>query len=446
MTYEIAPTLEMLVNSDSDITAWEKVESSWKEKLEKAVPTTSPRYLISPYTQESLATIVKYAGENRLSILPCGSGSKLSWGGLVKDAQLVVSTQKCDRIIEHAVGDLTVTVEAGVKMCDLQKILAQSNQFLPLDPAYPDSATIGGIVATADSGSWRQRYGGIRDLVLGLSFVRFDGQIAKAGGRVVKNVAGYDLMKLFAGSYGTLGIISQVTFRLYPLPEASQTIVLTGEANAIAKATQTILMSSLTPTAAQILSSASSARLEIGREMGLMLRFQSIVESIKEQVAQVESIARQLGLKTSLYRDCPPGSGKADRDEIYLWQRLQQAIQIPCSNESVTCKIGIMPKGAVKILEQCDRLTSDRGLGTINISSGLGKLHFLTLDINEIQKMRSLLQENRGFLTLLEAPISLKQKLDPWGYTGNALEIMRRLKEKFDPNNIFSPGCFIGGI
>ncbi|MCU0536455.1 MAG: FAD-binding oxidoreductase [Hydrococcus sp. Prado102] len=437
MTYEIAPKLETLVNSNSDVIAWENVESSWKEKLEKAIAKTSPRYLISPYTQESLATIVKYACENRLSILPCGSGSKLSWGGLVKDAQFVVSTQKCDRIIEHAVGDLTVTVEAGVKLCDLQKILAQTNQFLPLDPAYPDSATIGGIVATADSGSWRQRYGGIRDMVLGLSFVRSDGQIAKAGGRVVKNVAGYDLMKLFAGSYGTLGIISQVTFRLYPLPEDSQTIVLTGEANAIAKATQTILMSSLTPTAAEILAPASVYCLGMGREMGLMLRFQSIAESIKEQLAQVESIARQLGLKTSL---------GCDRDELNLWQRLQQAIQVPASNESVTCKIGVMPKGAVKILEQCDRLVSDRGLASINISSGLGKLHFLNPDIDTIQKMRSLLQENRGFLTLLEAPIFIKQQLDPWGYTGNALEIMRRLKEKFDPNNTFSPGCFVGGI
>jgi glycolate oxidase FAD binding subunit len=437
MTYEIAPKLETLVDPNLDVIAWEKIESSWKEKLDKAIAKTSPLYLISPHTQEFLATIVKYACENRLSILPCGSGSKLSWGGLVKDAQLIVSTQKCDRVIEHAVGDLTVTVEAGVKLCDLQKILAQSNQFLPLDPAYPDSATIGGIVATADSGSWRQRYGGIRDMVLGLSFVRSDGQIAKAGGRVVKNVAGYDLMKLFAGSYGTLGIISQVTFRLYPLPEASETIVLTGEANAIATATQTILMSSLTPTAADILAPASVNLLEIGREMGLILRFQSIAESIKEQLAQVESVARQLGLKTSLYRD---------RDEIYLWQRLQQAIQIPCSNDSVTCKIGVIPNKAVKILEQCDRLTSEQVLGTINISSGLGKLQFLTPDTNSIQKMRSLLQDNRGFLTLLEAPISVKQNIEPWGYTGNALDIMRRLKEKFDPNNMFSPGCFVGEI
>ena len=175
-----------------------------------------PFYLAFPETLEALATGVKLANEFDWKILICGNGSKLSWGGLVKEAQLVISTQRLNRIIDHAIGDLTVTVEAGMTISQLQQALSPSNQFLPLNPCYPQSATIGGIVATADTGSWRQGYGGVRDLLLGLSFVRADGVIAKAGGRVVKNVAGYDLMKLFCGSFGTLGIISQVTMRLYP--------------------------------------------------------------------------------------------------------------------------------------------------------------------------------------------------------------------------------------
>jgi glycolate oxidase FAD binding subunit len=438
MTYEIAPKLETLVNSNSDLIAWENIEKAWKEKIKGAIATqTPPSYFISPKTPESLSEIVKYAYENRLSIIPCGSGSKLSWGGLVNNAQLVVSTQHLNRIIDHAIGDLTVTVEAGVNLSNLQAILNQSNQFLPLDPAYRDTATIGGIVATADSGSWRQRYGGVRDMVLGLSFVRSDGQIAKAGGRVVKNVAGYDLMKLFAGSYGTLGIISQVTFRLYPLPEASGTIVLTGETNAIATATQSILMSSLTPTAADVLSAALVNRLEIGKERGLMVRFQSIPESVQEQLTQVEAIAQQLELKTSLYRD---------RDETNLWQRLQKSMRIPSSESAITCKIGVMPNTATATLEQLDRLTANQGLGTINLGSGLGRLHFHEVEISQIQKMRSLCQKNQGFLTILEAPIFVKQQLEPWGYMGNALEIMRRVKQKFDPNNILNTGRFVGGI
>ncbi len=122
-------------------------------------------------------------------------------------------------------------MQAGLKLADLQAFLAPSGQFLPLDPSYADNATIGGIIATADAGTWRQRYGGVRDLILGFSFIRHDGEIAKAGGRVVKNVAGYDMMKLFTGSYGTLGIIDQITLRLYPETANSETLIITGNSD-----------------------------------------------------------------------------------------------------------------------------------------------------------------------------------------------------------------------
>ncbi len=439
MTDTIASKLETLVESNSDLVNWENAESQWKERIEKAIATnTLPSYLIYPHTPEALSEIVKCAYEHHWAILPCGSGTKLSWGGLVKNIQLVISTGHLNQIIEHAVGDLTVTVEAGVKLVDLQNTLNQTGQFLPLDPAYPESATIGGIVATADSGSWRQRYGGVRDMLLGLSFVRADGQIAKAGGRVVKNVAGYDLMKLFAGSYGTLGIISQVTLRVYPLPEASGTVVLTGDQSAIATATQTAIASGLTPTAAEVLSASVVSRLGMGQGMGLILRFQSIAASVKEQSTQIESIAQQLGLQAGLYRDA---------DQKQLWQRLQQIIGVPASASAITCKIGVVPTAAVTILNQLDELTYKQGLGRINASSGLGRLHLDSEDaLCQIRKLRSLCQEHRGFLTILEAPASFKQQLDPWGYTGNALEIMRKLKQQFDPESILNPGRFVGGI
>lgn len=433
MTYEIAEKLETFANSDADLIPWENIEANWQQKIKKAIATTTPHYHISPHNQESLAQTVKFAHEKHLSILPCGSGSKLSWGGLLKEAQLVISTQHLNKIIEHAIGDLTVTVEAGVKFCDLQKVLHQSNQFLPLDPAHPNWATIGGIVATADSGSWRQRYGGVRDMVLGLSFVRADGQMAKAGGRVVKNVAGYDLMKLFTGSYGTLGIISQVTFRLYPVPEASGTILFTGEANAIATAAQTILNSSLMPTMADVLSKGLINSLEIGKELGLIVRFQSIPESVKEQLDKATSISQSLGLKINIF---------ARQDEINLWQRLPEIILTPDSDSAITCKIGIMPNKAVSILEKCDRLTQNQSLGKINISSGLGQLQINQAEIGQIETMRSLCQDEGGFLTILEAPIAVKQQLEPWGYTSNTLEMMRQIKEKFDPSNMFSAGRF----
>ncbi|MGK7876271.1 MAG: FAD-binding oxidoreductase [Xenococcaceae cyanobacterium] len=439
MTKAIASKLETLVESNSDFVNWENAESQWKEKIEQAIAVNDyPSYLIYPHTPEALSEIMKCAHDYHWAVIPCGSGSKLNWGGLLKNIQLVISTQRLNRIIEHAVGDLTVTVEAGVKLADLQHTLNQTGQFLPLDPAYPESATIGGIVATADSGSWRQRYGGVRDMLLGLSFVRADGQIAKAGGRVVKNVAGYDLMKLFTGSYGTLGIISQVTFRVYPLPEASKTVVLTGDKSAIATATQTLLTSALTPTAADLLSASLVSRLVIGQGMGLMVRFQSIAESVKEQSAQIKAIAQRLGLQAGLYRD---------GDETDLWQRLQQIMRSPASVSAISCKIGVIPTAAATILNQLDELSSKQGLGMINASSGLGRLHLDSEDaLSQIRKLRSLCQEHRGFLSVLEAPAAFKQQLESWGYTGNALEIMGKIKKQFDPENLFSPGRFIGGI
>lgn len=420
---------------DLNFTSWENLEPQWQYRIKRALlATTSPDGLAFPDTPEALAACVKSASESGWKLLPCGSGSKLSWGGLVREAKLAISTQRLNRIIEHAAGDLTVTVEAGVKLGDLQQTLQASRQFLPLNPAYPESATIGGIVATADSGSWRQRYGGVRDLILGISFVRADGEIAKAGGRVVKNVAGYDLMKLFTGSYGTLGIITEVTFRLYPLPDASETLTVTGDKDRIAVATQTLRQSGLTPTAAESLSPAVVSGLDLGEGMGLIVCFQSLPESVAEQLQQVTGIADKLGLKVNYYREA---------EETSLWQRLADSLRRPTSEASVTCKIGVMPAAAAKFLGQLDALLGEGGWGKVNLSSGLGWLHLpANATASPLEKLRILCQEERGFLTILEAPTTLKQQVEPWGYTGNALEMMRKIKEKFDPQALLSPGRF----
>ena len=254
--------LETIVGKEN-ISLWENIDLTKQQQISQAIaPNNTINRIVSPETQAQLSDVVACCAKNNWAILPCGSGSKLHWGGLVKvdsttqhQGIIVVSSDRLNRLIEHAVGDLTVTVEAGMKYAELQATLAKTGQFLAIDPAYPETATIGGIIATADTGSLRQRYRGVRDMLLGISFVRSDGKIAKAGGRVVKNVAGYDLMKLFTGAYGTLGIISQVTFRVYPIQEASGTVVLVGEKNNIAQASQTLLSSALTPVAVDVLSS-----------------------------------------------------------------------------------------------------------------------------------------------------------------------------------------------
>lgn len=437
MTYAIASQLQALVNGPTAILPWDEVDLSWKNKLKNALNSPIfPEYLIFPSDEVTLGKIVEFANKNQWPILPCGSATKLNWGGLISPTKVVISTQRLNRIIDHAVADLTVTVEAGVKLSDLQQTLRQVNQFLPIDPSYPDNATIGGIIATADTGSWRQRYGGVRDLVLGLSFVRSDGKIAKGGGKVVKNVAGYDLMKLFSGSYGTLGMICQVTFRVYPYPEGSGTIGLMGEKSAIATASQILMKSGLQPTAAEILSAGVVQQLNLGEGMGLMVRFQSIPESVQEQINQVSAIAQKLGLKTVFYQK---------EIEENLWQQLQDFIRVPNTNAAVTCKIGVVPNRGVDFLDQLHQLTQGQGWGMLNISSGIGKLQLTTEPCLGILKSLRLLAENsRGFLTVLESSVQIKKEIEPWGYSNNILLLMEKTKQQFDPKNILSPSRFFG--
>ena len=408
-------------------------EAFWQERVEKAVaPGTSIACTVYPNTQEELAALIACARQNRWRVLPCGSGSKLDWGGLVEGVNIAVSTARLNRLVEHAVGDLTVTAAAGMKFADLQAVLGAAGQFLPIDPAYPQQATLGGIVATADTGSLRHRYRGVRDLLLGITFVRSDGKIAVAGGRVVKNVAGYDLMKLFTGSYGTLGIISQVTFRVYPLPESSGTVILTGEAGALAQAAQILLSSALTPTAVDLLSPDLVAKLGLGKGTGLIVRFQSIADSVQQQSARLLEVGEKLGLQ---------GTKCSENDEHQLWQRLPETMWNYGTKSAIICKIGIRPSEAVKAINE---LPIQDAL--IHAGSGLGVLRFETATAETLLQVRQKCEAKGGFLTVLVAPTDIKQELDVWGYTGSAIDLMRRIKQQFDPENILSPHRFISGI
>ncbi len=422
-----ASSFASIVGEDNAV-CWENIEFSRQERILQAImPGSVPSCIVYPHTTEELAQAIAHAHQNNWRVLTCANCSKISWGGLATCVDVIISTERINRLIEHAVGDLTVTVEAGMKFSKLQAILAEHRQFLALDPSAPESATIGGIIATADTNSLRQRYGSVRDQLLGITFVRADGQIAKAGGRVVKNVAGYDLMKLFTGSYSTLGIISQATFRVYPLPEMSGTVVLTGTELAISQAAETLRGSALTPTQADLLSSQLVSNLGLGKGLGLIARFQSIVESVKEQSNRLLEVGEKLGLQGTIY---------FATDETNLWQKLQEQMHSNVT-DVITCKVGVLPTAAVEVLILVE-------MGLIHIGSGLGVLRLE--DEGEVLKMRSLCESNRGFLTILSAPIAVKQKVDVWGYTGNALQIMRGIKEQFDGKNILSPGRFVAGI
>ena len=432
--------LETIISQDN-ISLWENIDPIKKQQILQAIaPNNTINCIVYPETQAQLSDVVACCAKNNWVILPCGSGSKLHWGGLVKvdptnhhQGIIVVSCDRLNHLIEHAVGDLTITVEPGMKYAELQATLAKTGQFLAIDPTYSESATIGGIIATADTGSLRQRYRGLRDMLLGISFVRSDGKIAKAGGRVVKNVAGYDLMKLFTGSYGTLGIISQVTFRVYPIQEGSGTVVLVGEKNNIAKATQILLSSALTPVAIDLLSSNLVKELDLGKCVGLIVRFQTIIGSVEEQSQKLLEVGNSLGLNSTRYHDY----------EAELWNKLKQKIWHSHRNTEVICKIGVIPNKAIETLNQP---ALENALGLIHAGSGLGELHFNSVTLGTIQELRRWCESTGGFLTVLAAPLEMKQKLDVWGYNQNALDIMRRIKQKFDPQNILNPHSFVGGI
>jgi glycolate oxidase FAD binding subunit len=216
-------------------------------------------------------------------------------------------------------------------------------------------------------------------------------------------------------------------------------VVLSGEAEAIASATSILRSSALTPTKADLLSTQLVANLDIGKGLGLVTRFGSLSESVKQQSSRLVEVGQKLGLQSATY---------TDRDEADLWQQLSTQIQNTQPNQTITCKIGVLPSTAVATLNQLDRIAPQQGMGMIHAGSGLGLLKFDSPNVktHTVLQMRTHCQTQGGFLTVLEAPVAFKQQLDVWGYRGNALELMRRIKQQFDPKNILSPYRFVGGI
>lgn len=410
---------------------WDELEPEIQNDITRSVtPDSQIEGVIYPETPAELAAFVAYAAATGSGILPFGNGSKLSWGNPIAGPRIAISTRRMNRLIEHAIGDLTVTVEAGMTLRELRDILGAQGQFLGFDPAYPDTATIGGIVATGDSGSLRHRYRGVRDLLLGISFVRSDGKMAKAGGRVVKNVAGYDLMKLLTGSYGTLGIITQVTLRLYPRQDASDTVLLSGNPDAIATAAQTLLSSALTPIAVDLLSPELMKIADLGSEMGLAVRFQSISESVRQQCDRLLEVGEKLTLR----------GRRLGENEADLWGQLKQQMWNGSPEDRIICKMGVTPTTAATTLSQCQTPAMIHG------GIGLGLVRFETATPERLQTLRQWCDKNGGFLSILEASADLKQQIDVWGYSGNASDLMRRIKQQFDPAGILSDRRFVGGI
>lgn len=457
----VVSTLTRILGADS-VFSGENLPYSWSQRLSGVFeePNCCP-CLALPRTIAELAEVVACAVQSHWCVIPAGRGLQLSWGKPLPRqvsqhrSPVIVSTDRLDRVIDHAVGDLTFTAEAGLSVHRIQEQLRPHGQFLALQGMGGLDTSLGGLLATADAGSWRHRYGGVRDQVLGIEFVRADGRVAKAGGRVVKNVAGYDLMKLFTGSYGSLGILTQATFRLYPLPDRWETIVLRGDRESISTVTQTLAASPLTPVAMDLLSAGLVRELRsiLGSvpdaSLGLTLQFASLDAAVKAQLEQVQTWAREANLAVEIL---------AGEEQTQFWKRLQirggqgrsfpPVSDSPTGSDRILCKIGVLPSHALEtldFLEQSGTIVAGmHAQGLIHCGSGLGwvELEPATLRFPVIQNLRRYCEDRGGFLTLLEGSVFLKQQLDPWGYQGNALPLMAKVKQAFDPHHLFNPHRF----
>ncbi|MBE9032197.1 FAD-binding oxidoreductase, partial [filamentous cyanobacterium LEGE 11480] len=302
-----------------NLTTWGDLSGEQQARIRSAVPDAEILGVMTPGTQADMAAAIGAIRQAGYAVLSYGNGTKLNWGGLVGDDRpanqrqiVAVSTAGLNQLVDHAVDDMTVTVEAGMRLADLQGMLAEKGQFLTIDPRFiAAGATVGGVIATADSGSLRHRYGGVRDIVLGVSFVRADGELVKAGGRVVKNVAGYDLMKLLTGSYGTLGVMTQVTLRTYPFQPVSQTVVLTGAVQALVQLSQRLMSSVLTPLTMDWLTPQAMTDLGLKSALGLVVRFESVQESVAAQSLRLREMAHALDVSAIVYPQV---------DELALWE------------------------------------------------------------------------------------------------------------------------------
>ena len=372
----------------------------------------------APATREELARALKEAAEAREPVRFVGGGTKRHWGTAPGEPPRELPTAGLDRIVEHNAGDLTAVVEAGVPLARAQATFAEEGQMLALDPP-DDGATLGGVVATADSGPLRARYGGVRDLVVGIRMALSDGTLAKSGGKVIKNVAGYDLSKLFAGSLGTLGAIVEVSVRLHPLPPASATAI--GHSADAGELGRALLALSRAP----LEHSGFDVRWSGGRG-ALLVRFAGAAPGPQAELA--ERLLREAGVDTEIAND----------DEA-LWaeQRERQRASGP---EEAVVRVSGLPTRLPALLGAADRLG-----GSLVGRAGLG-LSWLRLPEPSTAQIEELRRElHPSPCIVLDRPASLD--IDPWGPVDPAARaLMQRVKEHFDPAGACAPGVFAGGL
>lgn len=384
--------------------------------------------LCLPANREQLGATLRLCSENHATVIPWGSGTAIAHGNPPRGVDVVLGTERLNQVIDHDYANLTVTVESGVSLARLQQRLAEERQFVPFDPPFPERATIGGTIAVNLNGPRRSCYGSVRDLVIGMKVTLVSGEQIKAGGKVVKNVAGYDMCKLFVGSFGTLGVINEATLRLAPRAESAMTMIATGTFEQARQLAAALGRSPLLPTATLL---SKDCDQETGR---LAVRCEGFSEMIERCRRDLAALAAQAGMRNEF-----PSSGEQDD----FWREAQN---LPLERGRVIFRITV-PRGEIfSSMESLKRradssVAADLQSGTIWLSCAPTKTA-----IERFTELASLARAHRGHAVIFAAPSALKQGWEVWGESPPTLSLMRRIKQQFDPQDLLNPGRFLGGI
>ena len=403
-----------------------------------AVDGSVPRWVAAPGHVEEVGALLRLAFDERLAVVPRGTGERMELGNLPGRVDLVLDCSRLSAEVAYEPDDLTITVRAGLSLEALSARLAPRRQFLPLDPLVGSSRSLGGVVATNDSGPLRLRYGTARDLLLGVRFVQADGTVTFGGARVVKSVTGYDIPKLLVGSLGTLGILVELTLRLHPMVEAeAHWLVSFPSAERAGAFLDGIVDSALQPSRLELLNGEALIGLALPHApAAVAVTVGSVPSAVRSQGEALLTLAARDGGEV---RALPDGG---------LWRRLGRLLA-----GALLVKVVTAPALTAEMLSSVDELA--RGLGLrarVLAEAGDGVLHVaLTGDLSPEQWERSVILPLRdwvgpegGSVVVEAAPQPLKARLDVWGpIEPGVLAVMRRLKAKFDPRGILNPGRFV---
>lgn len=419
-----------------------------------AIDGKIPQAIVEPGDTEAAAEILKLANAQNLKVAVRGGGTKLGLGNLISDLDIVLSTARFNSILEHVPADLTIGLQAGAKLQEVQDYLEKYEQFLPLESPLASAATVGGAVAANTSGSLRLQYGPIRDWLIGVKFVLADGTQAKGGGRVVKNVAGFDMMKIFTGSLGTLGLITEMNFKLMPLPAAATTLLLTlPDQKTAGHIALKIIRAGLFPAALTVLDSKAAKVLGLDNVLSdqciLAVAVRNTKQAMERQVREIyQLIIDEVG-KPVPYADLTERAAQKE------WER-QQVDFAYRSESSFALKLATLPSNAIAAVEMARFIATRHEIEVAALSYVGHGISYVTGQFSDeaallslINELTAKIQQHGGTVTAERVPLAVKQQLpDVWGttLTEGELKLMRGVKTQLDPKNTLNPGRFVGRI